>query len=302
MYFLIINLWFVDFLSFYYQINGLWANLFPCDVIRLISSKSILHQISHYCPSFALWLCCFWFSSAIRERERRRFLKCLRICKKYPAEILNNGKFRSIATWYSTYSRWRIVNSRCVCCALSYWCYDCLLGFYSALTLVYIGFNDWWRKENFFWWNLVCFFFSGFTTVGSVSQWTHEHVWEKQREGFCVGYFEKMYAWLFNLYLTISLSSFTYIWFILLVVSASLKSKLQKRKLSSAGESIEYRCLIRATDAKKTISTSVKLILVYGLWFLSCTLKLTCCNDFLFKVGAKVILDDQKITNWKVVL
>lgn len=42
-----------------------------------------------------------------------------------------------------------------------------------------------------------------------------------------------------------------------LVVSASLKSKLQKRKLSSAGESIEYRCLIRATDAKKTISTSV---------------------------------------------
>ncbi|KAG5395780.1 hypothetical protein IGI04_017594 [Brassica rapa subsp. trilocularis] len=38
---------------------------------------------------------------------------------------------------------------------------------------------------------------------------------------------------------------------------SSLKSKLQKRKLSSAGESIEYRCLIRATDAKKTISTSV---------------------------------------------
>ncbi|KAF8087063.1 hypothetical protein N665_0600s0012 [Sinapis alba] len=28
-------------------------------------------------------------------------------------------------------------------------------------------------------------------------------------------------------------------------------------KLSAAGESIEYRCLIRATDAKKTISTSV---------------------------------------------
>ncbi|CAF1872335.1 unnamed protein product, partial [Brassica napus] len=38
---------------------------------------------------------------------------------------------------------------------------------------------------------------------------------------------------------------------------SSLKSKLQKRKLSAAGESIEYRCLIRATDAKKTISTSV---------------------------------------------
>ena len=58
-------------------------------------------------------------------------------------------------------------------------------------------------------------------------------------------------------------SSFTYIWFILLlVVSASLKSKLQKRKLSAAGESIEYRCLIRATDAKKTISTSVCVLLI----------------------------------------
>ncbi|AEC10300.1 Signal recognition particle, SRP9/SRP14 subunit [Arabidopsis thaliana] len=38
---------------------------------------------------------------------------------------------------------------------------------------------------------------------------------------------------------------------------ASLKSKVQKRKLSSVGESIEYRCLIRATDGKKTVSTSV---------------------------------------------
>jgi signal recognition particle subunit SRP14 len=46
------------------------------------------------------------------------------------------------------------------------------------------------------------------------------------------------------------------IWFLLLV-SASLKSKVQKRKLSSVGESIEYRCLIRATDGKKTVSTSV---------------------------------------------
>lgn len=38
---------------------------------------------------------------------------------------------------------------------------------------------------------------------------------------------------------------------------SSLKSKVQKRKLSSVGESIEYRCLIRATDGKKTVSTSV---------------------------------------------
>ncbi|CAH2058153.1 unnamed protein product [Thlaspi arvense] len=44
---------------------------------------------------------------------------------------------------------------------------------------------------------------------------------------------------------------------VILLVSATLKSKLQKRKLSSAGETMEYRCLIRATDAKKTISTSV---------------------------------------------
>ncbi|XP_054791588.1 signal recognition particle 14 kDa protein-like [Prosopis cineraria] len=38
---------------------------------------------------------------------------------------------------------------------------------------------------------------------------------------------------------------------------SSLKSKVQGNKLASAGETIEYRCLIRATDVKKTISTSV---------------------------------------------
>ncbi|XP_014493274.1 signal recognition particle 14 kDa protein [Vigna radiata var. radiata] len=38
---------------------------------------------------------------------------------------------------------------------------------------------------------------------------------------------------------------------------SSLKSKLQRDKLRTAGEAIEYRCLIRATDGKKTISTSV---------------------------------------------
>lgn len=49
--------------------------------------------------------------------------------------------------------------------------------------------------------------------------------------------------------------------------AASLKSKLQKRKLSSAGESMEYRCLIRATDAKKTISTSVCSIHDFKIMF-----------------------------------
>ncbi|XP_019428267.1 PREDICTED: signal recognition particle 14 kDa protein-like [Lupinus angustifolius] len=38
---------------------------------------------------------------------------------------------------------------------------------------------------------------------------------------------------------------------------SSLKSKVQRSKLANAGEAIEYRCLIRATDGKKTISTSV---------------------------------------------
>ena len=40
-------------------------------------------------------------------------------------------------------------------------------------------------------------------------------------------------------------------------VSASLKSKVQRNKMATAGEAIEYRCLFRATDGKKTISTSV---------------------------------------------
>jgi hypothetical protein len=35
-------------------------------------------------------------------------------------------------------------------------------------------------------------------------------------------------------------------------VSASLKSKVHRNKMATAGEAIEYRCLIRATDGKKT--------------------------------------------------
>ncbi|CAL0329447.1 unnamed protein product [Lupinus luteus] len=38
---------------------------------------------------------------------------------------------------------------------------------------------------------------------------------------------------------------------------SSLKSKLQRNKLPAHGEPIQYRCLIRATDGKNTISTSV---------------------------------------------
>ncbi|KAK4399905.1 Signal recognition particle protein [Sesamum angolense] len=38
---------------------------------------------------------------------------------------------------------------------------------------------------------------------------------------------------------------------------SSDKSKVQRNKMKTAGEKIEYRCLIRATDSKKTISTMV---------------------------------------------
>ncbi|KAG5233325.1 signal recognition particle family protein [Salix suchowensis] len=38
---------------------------------------------------------------------------------------------------------------------------------------------------------------------------------------------------------------------------SSMKSKVQKNKMTTNGEPIEYRCLIRATDGKKSISTSV---------------------------------------------
>lgn len=41
---------------------------------------------------------------------------------------------------------------------------------------------------------------------------------------------------------------------------ASLKSKAQKNKMKTAEQPIEYRCLIRATNGKKTISTSVCLL------------------------------------------
>ncbi|KAL6183662.1 PREDICTED: signal recognition particle 14 kDa protein [Fragaria vesca subsp. vesca] len=38
---------------------------------------------------------------------------------------------------------------------------------------------------------------------------------------------------------------------------SSLKSKVQRNKMKTAGQAIDYRCLIRATYGNKTISTSV---------------------------------------------
>ncbi|GAB2260789.1 hypothetical protein Droror1_Dr00011644 [Drosera rotundifolia] len=38
---------------------------------------------------------------------------------------------------------------------------------------------------------------------------------------------------------------------------SSLKTKVQTNKMKSAGESIEYKCLVRATDGKKKITTTV---------------------------------------------
>ncbi|KAK8966448.1 Signal recognition particle 14 kDa protein [Platanthera guangdongensis] len=38
---------------------------------------------------------------------------------------------------------------------------------------------------------------------------------------------------------------------------SSMKSKVKRKKMESNGEVIEYKCLVRATDSKKTISTSL---------------------------------------------
>ncbi|RWW37691.1 hypothetical protein BHE74_00057179 [Ensete ventricosum] len=38
---------------------------------------------------------------------------------------------------------------------------------------------------------------------------------------------------------------------------SSMKCKATRKKMETAGETIEYRCLVRATDAKKTISTTI---------------------------------------------
>ncbi|KAL0377045.1 UNVERIFIED_CONTAM: Signal recognition particle protein [Sesamum calycinum] len=52
---------------------------------------------------------------------------------------------------------------------------------------------------------------------------------------------------------------------------SSDKSKVQRNKMKTAGEKIEYRCLIRATDGKKTISTMVKCISLNDYEVLFCT-------------------------------
>lgn len=48
---------------------------------------------------------------------------------------------------------------------------------------------------------------------------------------------------------------------------ASLKSKVVRNKMATAGEDIEYRCLVRATDGKKTISTSVIILIMFYFIF-----------------------------------
>ncbi|CAL5070073.1 unnamed protein product [Urochloa decumbens] len=40
---------------------------------------------------------------------------------------------------------------------------------------------------------------------------------------------------------------------------SSLKAKAQLQKMEKKGKEVEYRCLIRASDGKKSISTSVSL-------------------------------------------
>lgn len=49
--------------------------------------------------------------------------------------------------------------------------------------------------------------------------------------------------------------------FFLWLSPASDKSKVKRNKMKTAGEKIEFKCLIRATDGKKTISTMVCTIL-----------------------------------------
>lgn len=47
--------------------------------------------------------------------------------------------------------------------------------------------------------------------------------------------------------------------------------------METAGETIEYRCLVRATDGKKTISTSVSSQLTDIVFFTLEHFMLVCC-------------------------
>ncbi|KAG0491267.1 hypothetical protein HPP92_004665 [Vanilla planifolia] len=40
---------------------------------------------------------------------------------------------------------------------------------------------------------------------------------------------------------------------------SSMKSNAKKNKMETAGEDIEYKCLVRATDSKKSISTALSV-------------------------------------------
>ncbi|XP_010268223.1 PREDICTED: signal recognition particle 14 kDa protein isoform X1 [Nelumbo nucifera] len=69
---------------------------------------------------------------------------------------------------------------------------------------------------------------------------------------------------------------------------SSMKSKAKRNKMTSAGETIEYRCLVRATDGKKTISTVMecqsKLVL------LSFEYKLSAKDHLRFQASYATIL------------
>ncbi|CAI9783131.1 unnamed protein product [Fraxinus pennsylvanica] len=48
--------------------------------------------------------------------------------------------------------------------------------------------------------------------------------------------------------------------FFVLSFAASDKSKVQRNKLKTSGEKIDYKCQVRATDGKKAISTIVSIL------------------------------------------
>jgi hypothetical protein len=105
-------------------------------------------------------------------------------------------------------------------------------------------------------------FCSGGPSTRSVPERADEHVRAEHGEGLRLGHHEAM--WVLSLVfvdLQIGVvedwgieawSDALFFWW-----AATLKGKAQLRKMENKGQEVEHRCLVRASNGKKNISTSV---------------------------------------------
>lgn len=115
---------------------------------------------------------------------------------------------------------------------------------------------------------------SGGPATRSVPERADEHVRAEHGEGIRVGHHEAMWVMISLLRVDLQVGAAeelrSDLMLFFLMWAATLKGKAQLQKMEKKGQEVEHRCLIRASDGKRSISTSV----LWPSWFLVLLLRL----------------------------